>query len=261
MTDKQSGTGTSKPLGPFKVHDYESREGLWPVSAENCIYTTAYFNDRDEAEQYAAWRNASETLRAGDCPGDKEPCADVNLCANVGQCRTVGDAQHRREYVEENRDETLDTDAVRGLILNILAGHRVDQFPPEKQMLEECLRLLQSPNPAPVAGVSDDLLKALDLAARFIGGQSTPELAPGDSPDLVTPIREAISRLSRIGAVSGVGRDYKALYEELLYAVGNKYEGESRHETALRYIRRAEEPSVTGADQAAKSVNAAGDSK
>jgi hypothetical protein len=29
-------------------------------------------------------------------------------------------------------------------------------------------------------------------------------------------------------------------YHELLYAVGNKYEGETRHETALRYIRQAE---------------------
>lgn len=29
-------------------------------------------------------------------------------------------------------------------------------------------------------------------------------------------------------------------YHELLYQVGNKYDGESRHETALRYIRMAE---------------------
>lgn len=34
-------------------------------------------------------------------------------------------------------------------------------------------------------------------------------------------------------------------YNELLYAVGQKYPGESRHETALRYIRQAEEaPSI-----------------
>lgn len=32
-----------------------------------------------------------------------------------------------------------------------------------------------------------------------------------------------------------------AKYQELLYAVGNKHSGESRHETALRYIRNAEE--------------------
>jgi hypothetical protein len=31
-------------------------------------------------------------------------------------------------------------------------------------------------------------------------------------------------------------------YHELLYAVGNKYPNETRHETALRYIRQAEEP-------------------
>lgn len=29
-------------------------------------------------------------------------------------------------------------------------------------------------------------------------------------------------------------------YYELLYAVGNKYPNESRHETALRYIKEAE---------------------
>lgn len=37
-------------------------------------------------------------------------------------------------------------------------------------------------------------------------------------------------------------RDYKALYHELLYQVGNKYEHETRHETALRYLRNAEMP-------------------
>jgi hypothetical protein len=30
-------------------------------------------------------------------------------------------------------------------------------------------------------------------------------------------------------------------YDELLFAVGNKYPGETRHETALRYIRQAEQ--------------------
>ena len=34
-------------------------------------------------------------------------------------------------------------------------------------------------------------------------------------------------------------------YNELLMAVGNKYEGESRHETALRYIQEAERGSDT----------------
>jgi len=34
--------------------------------------------------------------------------------------------------------------------------------------------------------------------------------------------------------------DHADLYSELLYAVQNKFEGETRHETALRYIRSAE---------------------
>jgi hypothetical protein len=40
---------------------------------------------------------------------------------------------------------------------------------------------------------------------------------------------------------------------ELIYAVGNKYPGESRHETALRYIRQAEAP--TGAAALAQQAN------
>jgi hypothetical protein len=43
--------------------------------------------------------------------------------------------------------------------------------------------------------------------------------------------------------VSDPEPDYKAKYFELLFAVGLKHAGESRHETALRYIRQAEEPS------------------
>ena len=34
----------------------------------------------------------------------------------------------------------------------------------------------------------------------------------------------------------------RGLYEELLYAVGNKHPGETRHKTALRYIQQAEAP-------------------
>lgn len=38
------------------------------------------------------------------------------------------------------------------------------------------------------------------------------------------------------------GRDEALIkYHELLYAVGTKFPEESRHQTALRYIRRAEE--------------------
>jgi len=36
-------------------------------------------------------------------------------------------------------------------------------------------------------------------------------------------------------------KDYKALYCELLYQVSTKHPGETSHETALRYIREAED--------------------
>lgn len=38
-------------------------------------------------------------------------------------------------------------------------------------------------------------------------------------------------------------------YYELLYAVGTKYPNESRHETALRYIKEAEAPTPLGAKE------------
>ena len=34
--------------------------------------------------------------------------------------------------------------------------------------------------------------------------------------------------------------NWSDLYHELLYAVGNKHPGETRHQTALRYIQQAE---------------------
>ena len=39
--------------------------------------------------------------------------------------------------------------------------------------------------------------------------------------------------------------DYKALYEELLLAVHSTFPGETRHQTALRYIREAEQAANT----------------
>ena len=44
--------------------------------------------------------------------------------------------------------------------------------------------------------------------------------------------------------------DIKNKYYELLFSVGNKYKGETRHETALKYIKRAEEVNGLTASQA-----------
>ena len=41
--------------------------------------------------------------------------------------------------------------------------------------------------------------------------------------------------------VAGREREVLRLYNELIMAVGNKYEDETRHQTALRYIQQAEQ--------------------
>lgn len=50
-----------------------------------------------------------------------------------------------------------------------------------------------------------------------------------------------------VPALPEQAKDYEALYHELLYAVARKHQGESRHQTALRYIREREQPSGEGA--------------
>ena len=66
----------------------------------------------------------------------------------------------------------------------------------------------------------------------------------------MTPwLRTLRDALAALEAGKEADPDYKALYHELLFAVGNIYEGETRHQTALRYIRQREQahgsPSMT----------------
>jgi hypothetical protein len=46
----------------------------------------------------------------------------------------------------------------------------------------------------------------------------------------------------------------RGLYEELLFAVGNKHPGETRHQTALRYIQQAEAPRIFAAQSEGPNV-------
>lgn len=55
-------------------------------------------------------------------------------------------------------------------------------------------------------------------------------------------------------AASATAKDYEKLYHELLFAVGNRYSGETRHHTALRYILNAERGNVR-AEQERRSGN------
>jgi len=55
--------------------------------------------------------------------------------------------------------------------------------------------------------------------------------------------KEQLAEAQRTGVIepNAIQADARKKYEELIYAVGMKFPGESRHETALRYIRQAEE--------------------
>lgn len=49
--------------------------------------------------------------------------------------------------------------------------------------------------------------------------------------------------------------DYKALYHELIYQVGMKHPDETRHQTALRYLKQAENNGGQGCDAAKSATN------
>jgi hypothetical protein len=63
-------------------------------------------------------------------------------------------------------------------------------------------------------------------------------------------------RLEAIGSLETASRRYY----ELLYAVSRKYEGEDRHETALRYIRERDSDGSGEAGETPKSGSTEGDS-
>ena len=54
-------------------------------------------------------------------------------------------------------------------------------------------------------------------------------------------LREEVAKEAHDKAVRRA-EEVEALYHELLYAVEKKHDGESRHATALRYIREREAP-------------------
>lgn len=61
-------------------------------------------------------------------------------------------------------------------------------------------------------------------------------------------VKQKVLALEALGRpLVALAADYKTLYFELLYQVGMKHPNETRHETALRYLRQAE----TGAGQQA----------
>lgn len=113
-----------------------------------------------------------------------------------------------------------------------------------------------TPAPPDDLGLSIDMLDADRLRlwadriseyGRDITQWGSPAFVVEQLRRIATGIEQAVRDIGVLRAVPAAERpassDYQALYHELLFAVGNKYPNESRHETALRYIRRAEEGS------------------
>ena len=94
-----------------------------------------------------------------------------------------------------------------------------------------------------------DRLRAGQIAAQVKVADLRDHLTPA-CPDSLRPRYEAA--LALLGAALPVVGDaprceWREKYHELLFAVGKKHPGESRHETALRYIQEAERPSTVAA--------------
>lgn len=60
-------------------------------------------------------------------------------------------------------------------------------------------------------------------------------------PESLRRLSDALDLIATPATSSEAAGGADAPYHELLFAVGNKYPGESRHQTALRYIRQAEQ--------------------
>jgi len=69
-------------------------------------------------------------------------------------------------------------------------------------------------------------------------------------PGIKKFISEVESKAYQRGREEGEKKELEK-YNELIFAVGNKYQGETRHETALRYIKQAEQGS---GEEQAKSI-------
>lgn len=76
------------------------------------------------------------------------------------------------------------------------------------------------------------------------------KLKPVDDIEMAHTFLGAISRI--LLEQTEEIQQLRTRYHELLYGVASRYPGETRHETALRYIREAENRPSSGPDQAEK---------
>lgn len=85
--------------------------------------------------------------------------------------------------------------------------------------------------------VSERNIAIEELTEKQVGDAIAQALASGD---FIRHVRVSDDAQSVTYIPYSEAERYRCLYYELLMAVRNAYEGETRHETALRYIKDAE---------------------
>jgi len=86
-------------------------------------------------------------------------------------------------------------------------------------------------------------------------GVETGIIAPAISNEVAMAFHRCFEFEKQLAACERQRDELKAdaeRYQELLYAVQRKFPNESRHETALRYIKHAEAPSYSNAAKESK---------
>ena len=143
----------------------------------------------------------------------------------------------------------------------LIQAIRKDLYPQAQSIESQCLDLFNQKyapgrGPTGLTGTNEldfticYLHSAANLLERLKGPIIEPISNGSCAPVVQTPAAPAVAAKSP--------PDMSELYYELLYAVGKKAPGETRHETALRYIRSAEEPisdSFGGCTSATKLVD------
>lgn len=83
----------------------------------------------------------------------------------------------------------------------------------------------------------EKILRALDVPLNAI----YLNMEAGEAEDVHCETAKVVQQL--ITQTQQETLEWVEKYNELIFAVGNKYEGETRHQTALRYIKQAEDTS------------------
>jgi len=151
------------------------------------------------------------------------PTQDDGLVAWLRSLASIYDAWSPEAY--EDAAARIESDAARIRTLEAAAREHEREL---DEVMEERDRY------------SDALL---DTSMTMGGPEWCAKLPPEEPPNSGDLARD-------VPLLAAASRERERLYAELIYAVASKFPGETRHETALRYIRNAER----GSDQCAKAA-------